>query len=934
MMKLVKVVFVASIFITSIVPLNAQSYRDSNPILNSVSTNSVGDNSCVDSCTPLGVGDSGSYTVEVEESGWYDLEFSYVALGSGVEDVIYKMRINDTVQYDEMNNLKLDYQWVSEAGDFITDRYGNQIQKQVALSSNVLKDNVHTKNQLNTMGMKVNLNAGVNTIDIELIQGSVEIKEIKALGESIVSYDAYKVDGDIIDTEVIVLEGESPSNKNEAFILTNSDNSVEATPHSARTNYINTIGGVSYDTAGTSISYEVSVPEAGMYPLGIKYKNTKDFLPTSIDILVNGNVPFTEASNYHLPFTTEFSSHEFGNDTEQYYFYLNEGVNNISFKINQVDYENTINELNLIFEEMNKIYLDVKKISGSSTNALVSFEMEKYIPGITEQLSSLEKRLITIQSDLTMLLPEGYSSKGLEYLNSAILNINKFVVNPNSLPSDLNNFYGSTSSVGTYISNARTELGSTPLILDQVYIGGDVESYPEFKAGVVKSSVNSITRFVDSFLPQEVKDDVEYTKEIDVWVNRSRVYVDQLQLMIDQEFTPKTGIKVNLSIMNNEQKLLLSNAANDTPDVVLGTSSNLPYEYGLRNAAYDMTEFEDFKTVVNDFYPASLVPYAVDGGVYAIPESLDFNTTFYRTDIFQNLGIEVPKTWVEVENLMSTLERYSMTYYTSLSAGAGTKTFSQTSPFLMQNGCSAYNDETYLSDLQTPECVAALTLMEEMFTVYGLPLQVPNFFEYFRTGKAPVGTGTYGTYLQLKMAAPEIEGMWEMAPFPGVLNENGVINNVAPASSNASIIMEKSDDIESSWEFMKWWQSSEVQADYANRMYFTYGPEFLWMSANKEGFKNSPLPSNDKAIIVNQWENMDEIARIPGSYMVERSISNAWNQTVFDGINSRTALDEATIESDKEIIKKMQEFGYYEDGTKVLEYDIPTTEEMRLLQNE
>ena len=52
-------------------------------------------------------------------------------------------------------------------------------------------------------------------------------------------------------------------------------------------------------------------------------------------------------------------------------------------------------------------------------------------------------------------------------------------------------------------------------------------------------------------------------KVLDVWVARGRDWVDIIKQMIDEDFTPNTGIKVNVNVIpaNQMQVLLLANTA-------------------------------------------------------------------------------------------------------------------------------------------------------------------------------------------------------------------------------------------------------------------------------------------------------------------------------------------------------------------------------------
>jgi len=55
-------------------------------------------------------------------------------------------------------------------------------------------------------------------------------------------------------------------------------------------------------------------------------------------------------------------------------------------------------------------------------------------------------------------------------------------------------------------------------------------------------------------------------------------------------------------------------------------------------------------------------------------------------------------------------------------------------------------------------------------------------------------------------------------------------------------------------------------------------------------------------------------------------LSNAWNKIVFDAVNPRVAIDSAVITINREITRKMEEFGYLANGVQVKEFRVPTLE--------
>jgi hypothetical protein len=59
--------------------------------------------------------------------------------------------------------------------------------------------------------------------------------------------------------------------------------------------------------------------------------------------------------------------------------------------------------------------------------------------------------------------------------------------------------------------------------------------------------------------------------------------------------------------------------------------------------------------------------------------------------------------------------------------------------------------------------------------------------------------------------------------------------------------------------------------------------------------------------------------------MLERELSNIWNKVVYQGINLRTAIEDSLIITNKEITRKMIEFGYLDrQGTVLKPYRLPT----------
>ena len=70
------------------------------------------------------------------------------------------------------------------------------------------------------------------------------------------------------------------------------------------------------------------------------------------------------------------------------------------------------------------------------------------------------------------------------------------------------------------------------------------------------------------------------------------------------------------------------------------------------------------------------------------------------------------------------------------------------------------------------------------------------------------------------------------------------------------------------------------------------------------------------------WSRIPAIT--PGSYIVEREISNIWNSVVIDKTPVRVAINQSIPKINRELQRKLEEFGYIQNGVVKKEYTIPT----------
>ena len=374
--------------------------------------------------------------------------------------------------------------------------------------------------------------------------------------------------------------------------------------------------------------------------------------------------------------------------------------------------------------------------------------------------------------------------------------------------------------------------------------------------------------------------------------------------MVDNDFTPRTGIPVNIQLVNGGI-LLSATLAGQGPDVALHAGGSDPVNYALRNAVADLRQFEDFEEVAAQFYDASLVPFEINGGVYALPETMSFPVMFYRADILQDLGVGIPQTWEEFYEAVSVIQKKNLDVGLPVgNAGALLQCYCM---LLMQQGGQLYTDDGTSTALLTETAINAFQDWTALFSDYKLPVTY-DFANRFRTGEMPLAIADYTQYNYLSVFAPEIKGLWGFTLVPGYKRDGG-IDRTAPVSVSATILMEQSKKKESSWEFIKWWLSADAQQEYGNNLENILGVSGRLATANKSAMEMLPWSDKDIRVLKAQLEYVAGIPEIAGGYFTSRHINNAFYKVYNANENPRQVLEDYALVINKEITNKRKEFG-------------------------
>lgn len=879
----------------------------------------------------VSAGDSFKMKIDVPETALYLIGLDYLSYDTSILPVEIGVKIDGDYPFYEARSMVFETTWISKNVD--TDRYGNEI---VALPEKDIKWEHKTFGDAGyrySAPLEIELTKGEHELEFIMQEGTVLLGGLTLEAPyEIPSYEgSEKAEGN----GLITIEAEDFYERNDSSIHATGEYSSKINPLNVKTTVLNLIDEDSFNEAGQTVTYKFDVVTAGYYYIGMNYRQSeKNDFPVFVDWRIDGEIPNEAFYSYAVEACNNFKTRTLEDENgEKLSVYLEPGEHTISLTISAENLRYALEKVDEIMSGISDLSLEVTKVAGTNTDKYRDLRLTRYIPDIQERLQGWTDELYEITEKAAVYVdakkPEDVAA--FSYLLIAARQLQDLADEPNELVYRVGELSTSTNSVNTQIANFVDLIGDNDLAIDRIYIYQEDAKLPKGQ-GFFKGIGMSIARFFNSFFGQSYSSSNTDESHIQVWVNRPRTYVEIMQKMIDEEFTPETGIEVDLCLMTDAQKLILSNASGDTPDIATGINYSIPYDLAIRGALVDMTQFDNYKEVFGRYSDGMLVPSVVGDGLYSLPETMNFYVMFYRTDILNKLGLEAPDTMDELIAMLPDLQMRGLNVYYPTAPMAAMRNFHGTTPLIFQNGGSLYGETALDITVDSEETVEGFTQLTELFTLYDLPVDVPNFYQHFRNGDLPIGIADFNSYNLILNAAPEIANSWAIKLVPGVEDkETGEIYRYMAGGAESSVMFKSNAEREQeAWDFLEWWSRAEVQAQFGQRLQILYGDEYIWPTANIEAFGMLPYPTSDKNIIMEQSAYILEAPRLPGSYMMERELSNAYNDVVVNGDSIRSRIDEVVKTVSRETERKLEEFGYIDsDGNIISPYVAPNVETVR-----
>ncbi|WP_020621207.1 extracellular solute-binding protein [Paenibacillus daejeonensis] len=858
------------------------------------------------------------YEVQVEEEGLYEMHLQYHPLmGDGyTRPIVLDVSIDGVRPFRESSAITLYRLW-QDQGEIKTNDDGDEIRPVAQDISTWMTHPLVDSGANYAEPFLWHLTSGTHTLRLEgyepvaLAELSLEApREIPSYTEVLASTPQ----ADSATGDPLIIQAEAMTWKNDPSVVVMWDRDWRTVPRAKGRITYNTMGGVRWDWPNQEVGWTFEVPESGYYKIGLRSLQNRFSQKASFrTIRIDGEVPFRELLTYRFPYSSNWQGLVLtDSDGEPFHFYLEEGEHTLSIALTHATVSPIVRGIENLSALLRDIEQDLSSLTSGQSDRNRTWRIDRDLPGLTDQMELAAANLEVLAAEMETV--NGRKDSASEGFRSSAGDLRSLLRLPDEIPYHIDEIASITEKINNFVVNMHKQ----PLQLDELYIAPADAELPSMTATLTDKAAGLAANFAYSFNTRQSLGEMD-DNVLNVWVLRGRDYVTQLQDIVDETFTPMTGIKVKVNLLPNPQLLVMSNAAGLQPDVALGLNQDLPVDYAIRGSVHDLSRFEDFPDVYERYSPGSWQALYYDKGYYAVPETQSFQVLYYRKDIMRELGMEIPQTWQEVYDLLPTLQQNFMNFYIDPN---------EFLPFISQNGVDFYTPDGFATGLDTPEGFAAFKQWTDLFNMYALEKQVPSFYQHFRSGKMPIGISDYNMYVQLAAAAPELNGRWGIALIPGVEQPNGEIKRWAGGQQTTGVVFEASRKKDEAWEFLKWWISTDTQVRYGSDLEAINGVSFRWNTANIEAFVRLPWKREDANIILQQWAWYKEKENPPGGYFMGRELTNAWVRSVIDGMNYRASLETAILDINRELRRKQQEFGFVDsEGRAIKTLDFPIVTE-------
>ena len=858
-----------------------------------------------------------TWKVNVPKAGLYNIRLDYLTVESRGVDIEREIAINGEVPFTGASTLCFSRLW-TDANEVRKDNQGNDIRPTQV--ERFEKQSAYCKDDMGyqTEPYAFYFNEGENELTIRAVNEPVILCAVSLTpimkSPTYAEYAAAQPEVSASEEALNysqTIQGESAVLRSTPSLYGRYDRSSALTePYSVSNSILNYIGGEPWTHPGEWIQWEFEVPEDGYYNISIKARQMYQRGALSArTVYIDGEIPFEDLEAVTFSYSTGWDMHTLSDkEGTPFRFWLKKGSHSIRMEVTMGEMGPVLKSVEDSIFRLNQIYRKILVLTGANPDKYRDYNLKRIYPEAIEAMDLESKRLYKIVDDTVAIT--GEKSDRIASAQTLAVQLETFVKKNERITESFQNFRDNITSLGTAMQN----MAESKLDVDLIMVTGENVKVPEVRSNVFQDIIHEVRSCLSSYTVDynSLGDKYEDTDDVvEIWITTGRYQSTVLKNLVDNTFTAKTGIKVNVKLVLQDA-ILPAVVAGNGPDVVLSLSGWFAVNYAMRNAVEDLTQFEDFEEVTKPFTKSILEPLTYNDskkiGIYGLPETQDFAVLFYRKDIMEELGLPIPQTWDELIAELPTIQGNSLTIGINF-PDIRVVDNSVLNSMIYQNGGEIYDKEAKHTLVDSEAGVAGFKQYTSLYNDYGLPV-VFDFPSRFRSGEMPMGIQNYNMYNTLMVSAPEIRGLWDFTLFPGTMKEDGTIDHTAQTSGQCCMMIATNNETKkkNAWEFMKWWVSADAQVRFGREMESILGASARYQTANQDALTQLAWSDKQLKVLKEQMSQTRGFPEIAGGYSTQRHLINAVRKVINTKEDQRETLLTYARTINEEIKIKRREF--------------------------
>ncbi|WP_163580787.1 ABC transporter substrate-binding protein [Gracilibacillus saliphilus] len=249
-------------------------------------------------------------------------------------------------------------------------------------------------------------------------------------------------------------------------------------------------------------------------------------------------------------------------------------------------------------------------------------------------------------------------------------------------------------------------------------------------------------------------------------------------------------------------------ASGTAPDISTGAGFQAFQFYG-QDAILpidDVIEEWEAEGKLDDFYPGTIEAMQYDGHYLALPWGLDTRVYWYRKDLFEDAGVEVPTNWEEFREAANQLTDGDGQYGLAIEGGANNGIHTLFT-LIFNNGGGIFTEDRHVELVNNELNQEAIQFLADLQADGSINPASPGMgqddaLNSFGQGNAALYLGTPGTRGEF----PEITD--EVGILPALESPNG--NKGTVMWVNNIMLYKQTEHPEEAKTFLKWWSENQL----------------------------------------------------------------------------------------------------------------------------